>query len=376
MPVSDQSVPRYSYFLSELAGSAGNFGTVLPLLFAVSVSCGMNISLMLLWAAAWYIITGLYYRIPIPVEPLKAVGAIAIAESVTPHLIAASGIVMGIICLCIGFFGWMDRVRQIIPEPVIRGVQLGLALIFIKSAIPGFILPDIPFALISVGIVAGFLISTRFVKIPDLSALTIIISGFIVAFLSAGFPTFISIPVPNLQIPSPEDFFNATIHFVPPQLPLTLTNAILATSLLAHDLFKREMNPDKICKTVGMMSLSASLFGGFPMCHGAGGLAAHYRFGARGGLSLILGGILLFLIGILCADPEITDALPVGMFGVLLIVVAVELAKHGLKTDNYWITGLIAVLAVLFGLAIGFCAGPILAWILIYRKEHLKTRQQ
>ena len=326
---------------------------------------------MLFWATAWYIITGLYYRIPIPVEPLKAVGAIAIAESVTPHLIAASGIVMGIICLCIGFFGWMDRVRQVIPEPVIRGVQLGLALIFIKSAIPGFILPDISFALLSVSIVGAFFLTRRVVKIPDLSALTIIVSGFFVAIFSAGFPSFISIPVPLLEIPSPNDFFYATIHFVPPQLPLTLTNAILATSLLAHDLFKREENPDTICKTVGMMSLSASLFGGFPMCHGAGGLAAHYRFGARGGLSLLFGGVLLFMIGILCSDLEISGALPVGMFGVLLIVVAVELAKHGLKTDNIIVSGLIAVLAVPFGLAIGFCAGLILAWVLIHRKNHL-----
>ncbi len=372
MPVSDQSVPHHSYFLSELAGGAGNFGTVLPLLFAVSVSCNMNIGIMLFWAGAWYIITGLYYRIPIPVEPLKAVGAISIAESVTPHLIAASGIVMGVICLCIGFFGWMDRVRQVIPEPVIRGVQLGLALTFMKSAIPGFILPDIPFALISVGIVGVFFLARRWINIPDLSALTIIGSGFFIALLIAGVPTFISIPIPILEIPTPEEFLKATIHFVPPQLPLTLTNAILATSLLAHDLFKREENPDKICKTVGLMSLSASLFGGFPMCHGAGGLAAHYRFGARGGLSLILGGVLLFLIGILCEDPDISGALPVGMFGVLLLVVAVELAKHGLKTDNIIVSGLIAVLAVPFGLAIGFCAGLILAWILLYRKRLLE----
>ncbi|NLV27424.1 MAG: sulfate transporter [Methanomicrobiales archaeon] len=373
MPVSD--IPLRTYILSELAGCAGNFGTVLPLLFAVSVASGMHLSLMLFWAAAWYVITGLYYRIPIPVEPLKAVGAIAIAESVTPSLIAASGIIMGIICLCIGFFGWMDRIRQVIPEPVIRGVQLGLAFIFIKSAIPGFILPDISFALISVGIVCVFILTRRFVKIPDLSALIIIVSGFFVAIISAGIPTSISIsiPIPGLQIPSPEDFFNAIIHFVPPQLPLTLTNAILATSLLALDLFKKEENPDKICKTIGIMSLSASLLGGFPMCHGAGGLAAHYRFGARGGLSLILGGILLFMIGILCADPEISGALPIGMFGVLLIVVAIELAKHGLKTDNYFVTGLIAVLAVPFGLAIGFFAGLVVAWGIQYHKHRINV---
>jgi hypothetical protein len=175
MPVFNFSSFRHSYFLSELAGSTGNFGTVLPLLFAVSVSCDINVSIMLFWAATWYIISGLYYHIPIPVEPLKAVGAMAIAESSPPHLIAASGIVLGVMCLCIGFFRWMSRVRQIIPEPVIRGVQLGLALILIKSALLGFILPDIFFSIISAGIVAVFLLARRCVIIPDMSALIIIL---------------------------------------------------------------------------------------------------------------------------------------------------------------------------------------------------------
>lgn len=370
MDVSDKSLPRHSFFLSELAGSVGNFGTVLPLLFAVSFSSGMNVSIMLLWAAIWYIIIGLYYRIPIPIEPLKAVGAIVIAESVSTHVIAASGILMGVICLCIGFFGWMGRVRQIIPESVIRGVQLGLALVFIKSAISGFILPDLTFAAVSAGIVCIFLLLRRVFNIPDLSAICIIVSGFIIAFIIAGFPSITFFSVPILQIPSAADFLDATVRLIPPQLPLTLTNAILATSLLVHDLFKRDENPDKICKSLGLMSLSSSLFGGFPMCHGAGGLAAHYRFGARGGLSLILGGIILLVIGIICTDSNFSTAIPVGMFGVLLVVVAIELAKHGLKTDNLVVSGLVAVIAVPFGLAAGFCAGLILAWVIRYRDNN------
>jgi MFS superfamily sulfate permease-like transporter len=369
MNVDNNSFSHHSYLLSELAGSVGNFGTVLPLLFAVSFSCGMNVSLMLLWAAVWYIITGLYYRIPIPVEPLKAVGAIAIAESVSTHLIAASGILMGVICLCIGFFGWMDRVRRIIPEPVIRGVQLGLALIFVKSAIPGFILPDLSFAAVSAGIVCVFLLIKRVLKIPDLSAIFIIGSGFFIAFLSTGFPSITFFSVPTLQLPSSSDFFDASVRLIPPQLPLTLTNAILATSLLVHDLFKKNKNPDKICKSIGLMSLSSSLFGGFPMCHGAGGLAAHYRFGARGGLSLILGGLVLLLTGVICTDTNFSSALPVGMFGVLLVVVAIELAKHGLKTENLLVSGLIAVISLPFGLALGFGAGLVLAWALRYRNK-------
>jgi MFS superfamily sulfate permease-like transporter len=369
MAVFDLSIPRHSYIISELAGSAGNFGTVLPLLFAVSVACDMNITLILSWAGVWYILTGLYYRIPIPVEPLKAVGALAIADHLSPHLIAASGILMGIICIGIGFLGWMDRVRRIIPESVIRGVQLGLALIFIRSAVMGFVLPDIFFAGVSAFIVIAFLIGKKYAHIPDLSAFCIIIFGFLVAFYLVGFPSFSFIPIPGFTIPTADEFIMATILLLPPQLPLTLTNAILATSLLVCDLFQKTESPDRLSKTVGVMSLSSSLFGGFPMCHGAGGLAAHYRFGARGGLSLVFGGVLLFLIAGICTDSDIVKALPVGIFGILLIVVATELIRHGLKTNNYLVTIIIAALSVPFGLAAGFFAGLILAWIIQYRNE-------
>ena len=365
---ADNKYPGFSFFLSELAGSAGNFGTVLPLLFAVSLSSGMNLSVMLIWAAVWYVITGIYYRIPIPVEPLKAVGAIAIAEHITPQVIAASGILTGAICLLIGFFGWMNQIRRVIPEPVIRGVQIGLAFILIKSAIPGYIIPDLFFAGVSLLIIFLFFFVRRRHTVPDLSALCVIGLGIILAILRVGVPDPNLLLMPGLVVPNPDEFITAGLHLVPPQLPLTLTNAILATTLLVSDLFKREQNPDTLCKSVGIMSMSSSFFGGFPMCHGAGGLAAHYRFGARTGVSLIFGGLLLLVLAVICADPEIVLALPKGMFGVLLVVVAIELIKYGINTQKWVITGVIGLLAIPFGLAVAFCLGLFLSWILLFRE--------
>lgn len=372
MPVSHPSSEFKNSFLSELAGSAGNFGILLPLLFGISIATGMNLSLMLLWAAAWYIMSGVYYRIPVPVEPLKVVGAIAIADHLAPTVIAASGILTGCICLLIGVFGCMDRIQKKIPESVIRGVQLGLALILVKSAISDFIMPDLFFAAVSAGIVLLFLLFRRGYRIPDFSALCIIIFGFFLAFFRVGVPGSFAIPVPGLVIPNPADFIAAGIFLVPPQLPLTLTNAILATSLLITDLFDRKVNPDRLSRTIGLMSISSSLFGGFPMCHGAGGLAAHFRFGARKGLSLVLGGVLLLLIALICMDPDIIQSLPKGIFGVLLIVVAIELGSHGLKTENRVVTGIIAVITVPFGLAVAFFLGLMVAWGITY---HTKQEQ-
>ena len=126
MNVDNNSFSHHSYLLSELAGSVGNFGTVLPLLFAVSFSCGMNVSLMLLWAAVWYIITGLYYRIPIPVEPLKAEGPIPLPRWVPPHLMVPSGFLLGGKFLCMGFFGWLTGFGGLILDLALGGDSTAL----------------------------------------------------------------------------------------------------------------------------------------------------------------------------------------------------------------------------------------------------------
>ena len=374
MKGSETKYSEKTHFLTELAGSFGNFGTLLPILFAVSFACGMNLSLMLLWAAIWYGISGLYYRIPISIEPLKAIAAIAIADHLAPGLIAAGGILMGGICYLIGTLGGMDRIKTIIPEAVIRGVQLGLAFILIKSAIPEFILPDIPFAAVSAGILCIFFFVTRFLKIPDLSALFIMVTGFLLAIYHSGMPVIGVFPLPALVIPTTAEFLTATFMLLPPQIPLTLTNAILATSLLVSDLFGKEESPDRLSRTIGLMSISSSVFGGFPMCHGAGGVAAHYRFGARKGISLIFGGLILLLIAIICIDPDIVNALPKGMFGILLVAVAIELARHGIMTKSLPLTVLIALLSIPFGLAVAFCAGLIIAWVIQYQKKKAEPK--
>jgi len=358
---------------SEFAGCTGNFGTVLPLLFAVSVASGMNLSLMLLWAAIWYVISGVYYKIPVPIEPFKAVGAIAIAEHISSQIIAASGIITGALCLLIGMFGFMDRIQKIIPQAVIRGVQLGLAFIFIRSAIQGFILPDLTFGIIAGIIIAVFFLLKKYKNITDYSSLLIITAGFGFAIFIAGFHGPLIVPVPALVIPDLQEFYTAAIVIVPAQIPLTLTNAVLATSLLISDLFKRDENPDKLSKTIGIMSITSSILGGFPMCHGAGGLAAHFRFGARGGLSMIFGGVILAFIAFICAYPDIVAALPRGMFGILLIAVAIELIRHAIKTNNQFVTAIIGVLALPFGLAIAFFAGLITAWVITYKERASKN---
>ncbi|PKL60777.1 MAG: sulfate transporter [Methanomicrobiales archaeon HGW-Methanomicrobiales-4] len=357
----------------DVAGSVGNFGTILPLFFAVSLTTGMPLSLMLLLCGGWYIISGLIYQIPIPVEPLKAIAAVAIAEQISPGMIAASGILIGLLFLILGLSKGMQRMREWIPLAVIRGIQLGLGLILLRSAIFSFGLQDPFFFLVCIGIIILFLLIRHIRDVPDLSALCILGLGVGVVIHTIGIPVIAFPRLPILIIPNLTEYLNAGVLLVIPQIPLTLANAVLATSLLATELYNRPVSPDKLSLTIGIMSLSTSMLGGFPMCHGAGGVAAHYRFGARHGSALIIGGIILIVASTLLTNPKTLDAIPDGVFGALLLAVAIELIKHGAKTDNRLITGIIAILAIPAGIAPAFGGGLIMSAIFRYHSHKAKN---
>jgi len=100
------------------------------------------------------------------------------------------------------------------------------------------------------------------------------------------------------------------------------------------------------------------------MCHGSGGLAAQYRYGARTGGSNIMSGLILLIIALFFASPAFIEILPLAIFGALLVFVAIELGKHSFKTDSYIITGLIAVLSLIFNLSVGFVSGLAVYYLL------------
>jgi MFS superfamily sulfate permease-like transporter len=86
---------------------------------------------------------------------------------------------------------------------------------------------------------------------------------------------------------------------VVPQLPLTLTNAVIVTAALCRDLFPERAGRATVrnlALTSGAMNLLLAPFGAMPMCHGAGGVAAQHRFGARTGLAPVLLGMVLLVL--------------------------------------------------------------------------------
>ncbi len=354
--------PDFRFNAEEIAGAVGDYGTLIPIVLGVAIVSNINLEYIILFFSIWYIITGIYYKMPVPVEPMKAIGALVIAGGMSGGEIAASGIIVGILFFALGLFKGMKFIQEKVPQSVIRGIQLGLALLLIKTAI-NFIIGDYILAIICISIIILFFIVNKLGKVPDVSALCILFIGIIVGFSLYGIPRIRIISTPNLIIPTLQDFLKGGWLLAIPQIPLTIANAILATALLMQDLVHREVDPDKLSVTIGLMNLTAVPFGGFPMCHGAGGLAAQYRFGARTGGSNIISGLILLPIALFFASPEFVAIIPFGVFGALLVFVAIELGRHSIKTDSYLITGIIAILALVVNMTVAFIAGMILAYI-------------
>jgi MFS superfamily sulfate permease-like transporter len=361
--IAPQIWPDFRFNLQEIAGAVGDFGTLIPIVLGMALVSDIRLGPVLLCFSAWYIITGIYYRMPVPVEPMKAIGAIVIAERLSSGTIAASGIVLGLFFLVFGSVRGMKSLQERVPHSVIKGVQMGLALMLARTA-TGFIQQDHVIAAICMAIVLCFLIIGRSRKIPDISAIVVLLIGVAVGLARYGLPQITLTRPPLLTIPTAGEFLKGSWTLALPQAPLTITNAVLATTLLMKSLVNRDVKPDSLSKSIGLMTLTSSIVGGIPMCHGAGGLVAQYRFGARTGGSNIISGLILLPIALFFASPGFIATIPVGAFGALLVFVAIEIGRHSWRTDSPLTTATVAILALVFNMTIGFVVGIAVAYAL------------
>jgi MFS superfamily sulfate permease-like transporter len=217
---------------------------------------------------------------------------------------------------------------------------------------------------LGIAIVFAFLILFRYRRIPDLSSLCVIGAGLIGGLLLHGIPPVSFIPAPQLILPLPTDFSSAFSTLVLPQVVLTIANAILATSLLTKDLFSTNIPPKKFSITIGLMNLTTVPFGGFPMCHGAGGLAGQYRYGARTGGANVYAGLIFIFLALFFSSPQILAIFAVGVLGALLVFVGIEMARHSFRTDSLAITCFIGLLALVSSMTIAFILGMVIAYLL------------
>lgn len=355
--------PNFRFTLEEISGAFGDSVTVIPLLVGIGLTSEASLAHLLLFFAIFQVGTGLFYKSPMPVEPMKALAALTIAGTLSHEQALAGGIVLGVMLFFSGTAGLMKWLDEFVPLSVVRGVQLGLALLLLRTSVD-YVTKNLWLASIGIGIVLLFLFLKARYDYPNLSAFIVVGLGAAYGIYLHGAPKIALMDFPRFNFPSLTSFSRGVTIGALPQFFLSVGNAILATTLLYKDLLNTKVNPDRLSQSMGIMCIVSSLFGGFPACHGSGGLSGQYRFGARtGGSNLILGTVYL-AIALIAGSASFLSFYPISVLGALLVFIALELASAGMKTDKWAVTLLVALLSFFTNLAIGFIAGLTLAKIL------------
>jgi len=350
---------RFSWM--EFSGSLGDIGLFLPLVVAMTIACDLNIGIILILAGLMNLVTGLLFRQPIPVQPMKAIAAVVITEGLVQDELIAAGLLMGILILV--FAGVIDRINRFIPKAIVRGIQLGIGL---KLAVMGVIwVSKLTLfgwdSIIFAGATACLLLVFARRKQPGL--LYIFLCGFVLLYLKQPevFST-LSFSWPSFywHWPTQSSWSGGFLKGALPQIPLTLLNSVIALCALSSKYFPgRGVQPRKVAISVGLMNLFCVPLGGIPMCHGAGGLAAQYHFGARTGSSVIILGVLKIIIGFLFGGAllGLLQSYPMAVLGPMLIFAGIELTRSSkdIIGDTQGLT--IALVTALFILVINTFAG-------------------
>ena len=324
--------------LAEISGSVGDIGTLLPILIALTDNESIYLSSTLIFSGLANIFTGLIFGIPLPVQPMKAIAAVAIARNFTPAENASAGL---FVAGAIGFLsitGLIQWFTKRIPIPVIKGIQVGTGLSLLISAGKLYHANTVNNFILFIAFL-GLLASARFTKVPY-ALLLLVIGVLSLVVLQAlgsctncpGWPRF-SVWLPQTLVPSPKAFAEGALGAGVGQLPLTALNSVIAVSFLAADLLPDVPRPSttSIGFSVMTINLVGCWFGAMPVCHGSGGLAAQYRFGARSGASIIFLGVIKLLLGLFAERIAHWAFLgfPSTLLCILIIAAGLELAKVG-----------------------------------------------
>ena len=415
------SVKLKTTLFSELSGAVGDLGTYIPIVLALSLVNNLNLTTTLIFTALYNIATGLLFGLPMPVQPMKSIAAVAIsaAPPLTIAQISAAGLSVAAVLLVLGATGLMSVLYRYLPLPVVRGVQLSQGLNFAFSAVkyirydqdlaksksgpprPWFALDGVAIALVAV----LFLVLTtgagddppppqqdeeeeneNRVRVRRRLSVLSTIPAALIVFLFGLVLCFIRDPsiFGDLRFgPSKisvvkitwEDFKVGFVSAAIPQIPLSVLNSVIAVCKLSGDLFpEREASAMHVSVSVGLMNFVGCWFGAMPCCHGAGGLAGQYRFGGRSGASVVFLGIAKLVLALVFGNSlgRILGEFPIGILGVLLLFAGIELAMaaRDMNTKQESFVMLVCAAVSLTGssAALGFFVGIVLYLLLKLRE--------
>jgi len=372
----------------EFSGSLGDLGTLLPIAIAMIVLNGLYATNVMVTIGLFYVIAGLYFKVPVPVQPMKVIGAYAIAMGLTPTQIIAASLWMGLCVLFLGTTGLIHFIAKYTPKSTVRGVQLSVGIVLMIKGLGFMIKPDPNLAVQSIGPVnigiilgvVGMVVTFLLLENRRIPAAVIMVFGGILLGLFIGKPLKleelkIGFHIPQYfpyGLPSWSDMIWVIPVLVLPQIPATIGNAIISNTDVMHEYFGKRAHRASyrsIANSQGIADVISSMWGGIPMCHGAGGLAAMYRFGARtAGANLIIGGIFVIL-GLFFGQSAllILNLLPLSILGVLLVFAGAQLAlmvRDLTERKDLFVALIMLCIALTINLAVAFICGIIIAYIL------------
>jgi hypothetical protein len=358
---------------NEVAGAFGDVGTDVPLLIGMILAAGLDATSVLVMFGVMQLLTGFAYRLPMPVQPLKAMAAIVIAQQASAETLYGAGIAIGLVMMVLAATGLLDLLARVVPKCVVRGIQLGLGLQLATVALGRFVQADgLPgYALAGAAfIITVVLLGNR--RFP--AALPVVLLGLayaVAAGRGAGLAGSFGFDLPDLRVPRTADVLTGFLVLALPQIPLSLGNSVLATRQLAEDLFPgRRLSIRRIGLTYAAMNLVNPWFGGVPTCHGSGGMAGHFAFGGRTGGSVVIYGMLFVSLGLFFGEgfDRLVQAFPLPVLGVILLFEALALiwlvrdtAHSRTELPVAALVGLIAV-----GLPYGYVIGLVVGTVLFY----------
>jgi sulfate permease, SulP family len=373
----DDHTSRLRFDRHELAGGLGDAGLLIPLAVAMITLNGLNATAAFVLVGLAYAGTALYFRVPIPVQPLKAFAAAAIALGLSAETIAAGALLMAAAMAGLAATGAAGWLAARFPLVLVRGIQAAVALLLAKAAIElaergnweG--LPAIaPVASLALAVAAcALLLQTRRSHLLP-GSLVVLAAGIAVGLAVGGLPSGLHLgpEAVSLAVPDVDAFGTALTALVIAQLPLTFGNSIVATVDAERTYFgnrARRVRPNRLAGSIGTWNLAAGLAGGLPMCHGAGGVTAHYKLGARTAGATLSAGVLFCVLGLALGDslPALLQVLAPGALAGMLLYVAIQHAllagslEH--TADRVIAAGVGAVTVATGNLAIGFGAGAL-----------------
>lgn len=368
---------RFRFDRNEVAGAFGDIGTDLPLIVGMILAAGLHSASVLIMFGLMQWFTAVRYGMPMPVQPLKAVAVLVIAQKIAPEVLYGGGLAIGIAMLLLTVTGGIQRLARIVPKAVVRGLQLGLgiqlALLALKDYVQadgmrGYILAAAAFAIVIV------LYGNR--RFPP--AIPVIVIGVIYALFfkltRSSFVDAAGFSLPEFRVPALGDITAGFVLLALPQIPLSLGNSILATRQVAEDLFpEKQVTIGKLSCTYAFMNLVNPFFGGVPTCHGSGGLVGHYTFGARTGGSIVIYGSIFLILGLFFASgfQQVVQVFPLPILGVLLFFEAVALMSMIRdEIDSLLLVAMVGLIAV--GVPYGYAIGLVVGTCLYYWKQPVR----